>query len=152
MRHLSYICFMVRTSELLEQDLSFKSVDDKGSLFLIKAIREGIKYSFFEDMLKFVPFSFLEWSRYLNLSERTLQRYKKENKPFQASFAERILEIRLLYKYGIEVFEDNGNFDSWLNTKSIALGGVNPKDLLDTTFGINLVRDELTRIEQGVLA
>ncbi|RYE12636.1 MAG: DUF2384 domain-containing protein, partial [Sphingobacteriaceae bacterium] len=25
-------------------------------------------------------------------------------------------------------------------------------DLLDTTFGINLVRDELTRIEHGVLA
>ncbi|RYE24915.1 MAG: DUF2384 domain-containing protein [Sphingobacteriaceae bacterium] len=143
---------MVRTAELLEQNLSFKSVDDKGSLFLIKAIREGINYSFFEDMLKYVPFSFLEWSRYLNLSERTLQRYKKENKPFQASFAERILEIRLLYKYGIEVFEDNGNFDSWLNTKSIVLGGVKPKDLLDTTFGINLVRDELTRIEHGVLA
>ncbi|RYE25280.1 MAG: DUF2384 domain-containing protein [Sphingobacteriaceae bacterium] len=143
---------MAGTAELLEQDLSFKSVDDKGSLFLIKAIREGINYSFFEDMLKSVPFSFLEWSRYLNLSERTLQRYKKENKPFQASFAERILEIRLLYKYGIEVFEDNGNFDIWLNTKSIALGGVKPKDLLDTTFGINLVRDELTRIEHGVLA
>lgn len=143
---------MAGTAELLEQDLSFKSVDDKGSLFLIKAIREGINYSFFEDMLKSVPFSFLEWSRYLNLSERTLQRYKKEKKPFQASFAERIIEIRLLYKYGIEVFEDNGNFDSWLNTKSITLGEVKPKDLLDTTFGINLVRDELTRIEHGVLA
>lgn len=143
---------MVKIAELLEQDLSFKSVDDKGSLFLIKAIREGINYSFFDDMLKHIPFSFLEWSRYLNLSERTLQRYKKENKPFQASSAERILEIRLLYKYGIEVFEDNGNFDIWLNSKSIALGGVKPKDLLDTTFGINLVRDELTRIEHGVLA
>lgn len=144
--------FMAKTVELLEQNLSFKAVDDKGSLFLIKAIREGISYSFFDSMLKYIPFSFNDWSRYLNLSERTLQRYKKEKKPFQAGFAERILEIRLLYKYGVEVFEDPKNFDSWLDTKSIALGEVKPKDLLDTTFGINLVRDELTRIEHGVLA
>ena len=143
---------MAKTVNLSEQDLSFESVDDKGSLFLIQAIREGISYSFFESMLKHLPFSFNEWSRYLNLSERTLQRYKKENKPFQANFAERILEIKLLYKYGIEVFEINENFNSWLNTKSIVLDGAKPKDLLDTTFGINLVRDELTRIEHGVLA
>ncbi|WP_299287836.1 antitoxin Xre/MbcA/ParS toxin-binding domain-containing protein [uncultured Mucilaginibacter sp.] len=143
---------MPNIEELLEQDLSFKAVDDKGSLFLINAIRQGIGYSFFDSMLQNIPFSFSEWSAYLNLSERTLQRYKKENKPFQAGYAERILEIRLLYKYGVEVFEVQENFDTWLNTKSIALGGVKPKDLLDTTFGINLVRDELTRIEHGVLA
>ncbi|MEX8548187.1 MAG: antitoxin Xre/MbcA/ParS toxin-binding domain-containing protein [Mucilaginibacter sp.] len=143
---------MIKTEEVLEHNLSFNSFDDKDSLFLIKAIREGLDYSFFDNLLKSIPFSFVEWSHYLNLSERTLQRYKKEKKPFLANFAERILEINLLYKYGEEVFEDNGNFDSWLNTKSIALGGVKPKDLLDTTFGINLVRDELTRIEHGVLA
>lgn len=143
---------MAKAEELLEHDLSFKAVDDQGSLFLINAIRQGINYSFFDSMLQNVPFSFNEWSRYLNLSERTLQRYKKENKRFQAGFAERILEIKMLYKYGVEVFEDKGNFDSWLNTKSIALGGTKPKDLLDTTFGINLVRDELIRIEHGVLA
>lgn len=139
-------------TKLLDQDLSLNAMDDKGSLLLIKTIREGINYAFFDELLKSIPFSFGEWSGYLNLSERTLQRYKKEQKPFQANFAERILEIRLLYKYGVEVFEDNNNFNSWLNTKSIALGGVKPKDLLDTTFGINLVRDELTRIEHGVLA
>ncbi len=143
---------MANTEEVLEHDLSFNSFNDRDSLFLIKAIREGLNYSFFDNLLKSIPFSFVEWSHYLNLSERTLQRYKKEKKPFQASYAERILEIRLLYKYGVEVFEESGNFDIWLNTKSVALGGVKPKDLLDTTFGINLVRDELTRIEHGVLA
>ena len=50
------------------------------------------------------------------------------------------------------MFEDKANFDSWLDTKSIGLGGIKPKDLFDTTFGINLVCDELTRIEHGVLA
>ncbi|RYY06485.1 MAG: DUF2384 domain-containing protein [Sphingobacteriaceae bacterium] len=127
-------------------------MDDNSSIFLIKTIREGISYSFFDSMLQYLPFSFQEWSQYLNLSERNLQRYKKENKPFQANFAERILEIKLLYNQGIEVFEVYENLNTWLNTKSIALGDVKPKDLFDTTFGINLVRDELIRIEHGVLA
>jgi len=143
---------MTKADELLGQDLSFNIVDDKDSLFLIKTVREGIAYSFFDKMLKAIPFSVEEWSRYLNLPERTLQRYRKEKKPFQANFAERILEIRLLYKYGSAIFEDNKNFDIWLNTKSPALGAGRPKELLDTTFGINLVKDELTRIEHGVLA
>lgn len=143
---------MLRTEDLLKPNNNFNPVDDKDSLLLIKSIREGLNYSFFDSILNFSPFSFDEWSFYLNLSERTLQRYKKEKKPFQANFAERILEIILLYKYGIDVFEDKDNFDRWLDTKSIALGGIKPKDLFDTSFGINLVRDELTRIEHGVLA
>jgi putative toxin-antitoxin system antitoxin component (TIGR02293 family) len=143
---------MLRTEDLIDRIIPFNQVDDKDSLLLIKSIREGLNYSFFDSILKISPFSFDEWSIYLNLSERTLQRYKKEKKVFQASFAERILEISLLYNYGIEVFEDKANFDSWLDTKSIGLGGIKPKDLFDTTFGINLVCDELTRIEHGVLA
>lgn len=143
---------MLRTEDLLERNIPFNQVDDKDSLLLIKSIREGLNYSFFDSIFNTSPFSFDEWSIYLNLSERTLQRYKKEKKSFQSSFAERILEIILVYNYGIEVFEDKANFDSWLDTKSIGLGGIKPKDLFDTTFGINLVRDELTRIEHGVLA
>lgn len=143
---------MAMSEELLERNISFNSVDDDNIFFLIKSIRNGINYSFFNNVFHSSPFSFNEWSHYLNLSERTLQRYKKENKPFQASSAERILEIMLLYKYGLVVFEDKDNFDGWLDSKSIALGGTKPKDLLDTTFGISLLRDELTRIEHGVLA
>ena len=48
--------------------------------------------------------------------------------------------------------EINEKLNTWLETKNIMLGGVKPKDLLDNTFGISLVKDELTRIEYGVLA
>jgi putative toxin-antitoxin system antitoxin component (TIGR02293 family) len=58
----------------------------------------------------------------------------------------------MLYEYGIEVFGDRDNFNIWLNSRSIALGGRSPKELLDTKFGIDLVKDELGRIEHGVLA
>jgi len=52
----------------------------------------------------------------------------------------------------LDVFEDKASFDQWLNLNSIALGGRKPKDLLDSTFGVEVVKDELNRIEYGILA
>jgi putative toxin-antitoxin system antitoxin component (TIGR02293 family) len=58
----------------------------------------------------------------------------------------------MLYYYGIEVFGGQERFNTWLTTKNTALGGIKPKDLLDSSFGIQMLKDELTRIEHGVLA
>ena len=88
----------------------------------------------------------------MHLSERSMQRYKAEKKTFDPIHSEKILEIAFLYQRGVEVFGHSENFHTWLNTKSVALGGVPPQELMDTTFGINLLNDELTRIEHGVLA
>ncbi len=77
---------------------------------------------------------------------------KKEGKSFDAGSSGKIIEITLLYNYGMEVFGNKEKFNNWLETKNLALGGVKPKELLDNTFGINLLKDELTRIEYGVLA
>jgi putative toxin-antitoxin system antitoxin component (TIGR02293 family) len=81
-----------------------------------------------------------------------MQRYKNEKKTFDPIYSDKILQIAILYRTGNEVFGDKANFDTWLETKNVALGGVKPKELLDNTFGISLVRDELGRIENGVLA
>lgn len=99
-----------------------------------------------------MPFSLAEWAAYLHLSERTIQRHQKEKKSFQPIQSERIAELVLLYKYGVDVFGDKENFNKWLETKSMALSGQSPKELLDTKFGIGMVKDELGRIEHGVLA
>jgi len=57
-----------------------------------------------------------------------------------------------LLEKGAEVFGNEPKFDLWLNTENLALGNIKPKSLFDSTFGINLLIDELTRIEHGVLA
>ena len=98
------------------------------------------------------PFSTTEWSNFLHLSERTFQRYKKDRRTFDPLHSEKILEITLVYNKGVEVFGDKANFDAWLSAKNVALGGIKPKELLDSSFGIGLLKDELTRIEHGVLA
>lgn len=142
----------MKTLELTEKTFSYNSVDDKDIFSIIKAIKKGIKFSVFTSIAKSSPFSLNEWSDFLNISERTMQRYKKEGKSFDSDSSEKIIEITLLYKYGIEVFGNKEKFNSWLETKNLALGGIIPKELLDNTFGINLLKDELTRIEYGVLA
>jgi putative toxin-antitoxin system antitoxin component (TIGR02293 family) len=58
----------------------------------------------------------------------------------------------MLYKFGVDVFGDKNKLNTWLNIENVSLGGAKPKELLDTSFGIGLIKDELNRIEQGVLA
>jgi len=133
--------------------LAYKAVDTGDTVRLIALVREGLSSEFFtHSLLDQFSFSLSEWARYLHLSERTLQRYRTENKIFEPVQSEKILELLMLFRNGIFVFGDKQNFETWMSSKSIALGGIQPKQLLDTSYGINLLKDELTRIEHGVLA
>lgn len=136
----------------LNSGINYSLIDDRDVFMLISTVREGIKYATFQHIADRIPFSIGEWSDFLHLSERTFQRYKKEQRKFDPLHSEKILEITLVYNKGIEVFGDKRDFDAWLEAKCVALGGIRPKELLDSTFGIGLLRDELTRIEHGVLA
>ena len=131
-----------------------ESVDDRDALQLINTARAGISFSAFEKFSKNIPFTLADWANCLPVSQRTLQRYRdnKENVLLDKSISEKILEISFLFTRGALVFGDANRFYNWLTTKNLTVGGVAPKDLLDTTFGIHLLKDELTRIEHGVLA
>lgn len=143
---------MTKKSELKEPMVAYASLDDKSVYTLISAIKEGIQFSFFEKLARQIPFTIREWSSYLHLSERSLQRYKKEKGTFNPVTSEKIIEIAMLNKYGIQVFGDQQKFNIWLASNNTALGGISPKNLLDSSFGIQLIKDELTHIEHGVLA
>lgn len=126
--------------------------NDQDIWSVIRLVRKGIKYLSFSGIMKESPFSFQDWSRFLHLSERTIQRYKKDNRYFDPIYSDRIMEISFLYNKGIDVFGNRDYFDKWLETTHAGFGGVMPKDLLDNSFGIQLVNDELTRIEYGIIA
>jgi putative toxin-antitoxin system antitoxin component (TIGR02293 family) len=133
-------------------EVSMDNVDDNTILYVIREVRKGIAYSSFSNAIKNVPLTLKEWSEILDLSERTLQRYKKEKRAFDTLQSEKIVQVTLLARYGREVFGDEKKFNSWLNTENISIGKARPKDLLDSSFGIDLLKDELTRIEHGILA
>jgi putative toxin-antitoxin system antitoxin component (TIGR02293 family) len=142
---------MTKVADILDKKLSYDSVDDRDIIFLMEAVRRGIKYAFFVNIAKGCPFSLNEWSNFLHLSERSMQRYKKEKRTFDSLQSEKILQIAILYRMGIDVFGNEEKFNSWLLTDNLALGKIKPKELLDNTFGISMLHDELIRIEHGVL-
>lgn len=119
---------------------------------IINTVREGLRYTIFQKIAKKMPFTMVEWSQYLHISDRTMLRYKNDNAAFDALQSDKIFQLSLLYDKGVEVFGEGAFFNIWLDTNNIALGGAKPKDLLDNSFGINLLNDELLRIEHGVLA
>jgi putative toxin-antitoxin system antitoxin component (TIGR02293 family) len=119
---------------------------------IIKKLREGITYQEFEIIVNLLPFSTFDWSLFLHISDRTLLRYKVDNKRFDATLSERIIQIFNLYEKGVTVFEDNTAFNVWLKSRNVALGGIEPFTLLDSSYGIEIINQELIRIEYGIFA
>ncbi len=138
--------------EIFDPMTSYAATDDINTLSLVELVRHGVGFDTFDKFANRSPFSANEWSTYLHLSERTMQRYKSERRTFDPLQSEKIIEIALFYNKGVEVFGTSEKFNSWLETDNLALGGTKPKMLLDNSFGISIVRDELTAIEYGILA
>jgi len=133
-------------------NVSFQSLDNMDVFGLIKSIREGVDYNTFDKFSGRFSLNNSDWSRILKVSERTMQRYKKEKRRFDSLHSERLLLIMLLFKKGEEVFDNTDNYIDWLNSENVSLGGIKPIAILDNSFGVNMVKDELIRIEHGVLA
>lgn len=92
-----------------------------------------------------------EISGILHISERTLQRYHAEDR-LSPDTSERALMLAKLYERGVAVFNDANNFTDWLRTPLPAFNHQPPIQLLDTSFGFQLIENELGRIEYGVFA
>jgi putative toxin-antitoxin system antitoxin component (TIGR02293 family) len=135
-----------------DEPTSFPNPDHSNRYELVQTVREGIPYYAFENYASRSPFTMADWSEFLGLSERSLQRYKKDNKSFDRLHSDRILEIVMVLKKGVEVFGNEEKFSTWMNSKIIALGGIKPRELLDSSFGINILDDELTAIAYGIFA
>ena len=119
---------------------------------LIQISREGLDAHTFEEIVERLPFSLQEWARFLSVSERTLIRVRKENKSLGTTASDKVIRITQMYQKGVEVFRDEQKFCQWLEARIMAVGGVEPKSLLDTSFGLELVNDTLGQIEFGVFA
>jgi len=86
----------------------------------------------------------------LNVSEPTIYRWIKGNKDLERNYSIQLFELTDLFLYGSEIFENKYNFFKWLNLPNTALGGLEPKELLEVPGGISKVYNLLGRIEHGV--
>ncbi|MDH5398120.1 MAG: MbcA/ParS/Xre antitoxin family protein [Cyclobacteriaceae bacterium] len=142
----------MEVNEALVQYVKKGDLESDDDWAVMTAVRSGLSFVWFSDVTDKTPFTAKDWARMLHISERTMLRYKKENGVFDPIHSERIVEIAMLCRYGEQVFGNPEKFKQWIGIHNIALGAKRPKDLLDTHIGISMVRDELVRIEHGVLA
>lgn len=117
----------------------------------IKANQGIDAHSFFE-MAKVTGYTKDELAKVLSTSVKTFSRYEKENKKLGPLRSELILKIMALFQKGIDLFGELTHFKNWLAKPAFGLGNQQPFDLIQTSTGIDLVLDELTRIEYGDLA
>ncbi len=94
----------------------------------------------------------LPWKQVVSLlpvTERTLQRYD-QRKHLNVVVSEQVLQIAALAVRGIEVFGDKDKFLEWMKSPCTALAGQEPIDLLKSRLGLEMVIDEIGRIDHGV--
>jgi putative toxin-antitoxin system antitoxin component (TIGR02293 family) len=122
-------------------------------MLMVHAIRQGIPLSLFDSIQESAPFTDQDWSTFLDISLKSLQRYRQDRKHvFKASHSEKILELTEVSAKGKAVFGSNEKFYAWLNDKNFALGNMKPAELLRDSYGKELVLSELNRIDQGIFA
>ncbi|MDO8550418.1 MAG: DUF2384 domain-containing protein [Ignavibacteria bacterium] len=126
--------------------------DLKDRLSLIRKAKNGIDAKYVLMILKYYNFKKDFISDMLNLSTKTLDRYTKENRKLNPNDSELVIKLILLYKKGIEVFGDQSSFVNWLNKAAFGLGNLKPTEIINTSEGIDLIVEELSRIEFGDLS
>lgn len=109
-------------------------------------------YNEFKKISDKAPFTQIEWAAILHVSERTLQRYAKNNGSFAPINAERALQIDKVLKEGKITFGKIENFYNWLKGKPYMLEGNLSINSLTSYEGIQKVLTQLGRIQHGILA
>ena len=123
-----------------------KNVND-----FIYCIREGVPKQALDNLLNVTGITVNEITNIIRISDRTLRRYTLKQK-LSAEQSERVIELAKLYSRGEEVFGTLDAFKEWMNSTVMALGNKKPKEFLDTSLGIEMLMDELGRIEHGIFA
>lgn len=118
---------------------------------VIGLIEAGIPYGLFEQIQRVLSFSEQEWAGFLELSTKSLQRYKAEaNFRFKGFQAQRILEVTELMQAGYAFFGELSKLNHWLNTPAFVFDGRKPIELLHDSYGKSLLLATLHRMQHGI--
>ena len=118
---------------------------------IVLAIRDGIPFNLFNMIKQVTPFTDDDWTAFLGLSAKSLQRYKLQRDfRFKPIHTEKIIEVAEVTNFGISVFDTLDKFKLWLNTPNFALGSSKPIEMIKNSYGKELVMAELTRIDHGI--
>jgi putative toxin-antitoxin system antitoxin component (TIGR02293 family) len=106
-----------------------------------------------DDLIKITGMTLNALASYVyEMTPKTLSSYRQKGKILPTRSLEVSIKLQDLYTKGTELFGDKINFNDWLEKESYGLGQRRPINLLNTGSGIDLVYEELLRIEFGATA
>jgi putative toxin-antitoxin system antitoxin component (TIGR02293 family) len=124
--------------QLVRNELDLLGVAIKGmSVQAVRALQQRLQ------------FSNKEISAVLGISESTLARREQAHGALTLDEGEKTIQLSGVLAKGLEVFEDQDDFQHWLATPNPALGGIKPKSLLSSAIGREQICDILGRIQYG---
>ncbi len=116
----------------------------------VNKIRSGLPCSTLTALASKIDVPQKDIASWLHTTTRTIQRSIEANTPLGLDLSDRVAQLLRVYCRCRDVFRDDKKISSWLKTQNYALGNVAPVSLLDTIPGMEIVLDELGRIEHGV--
>lgn len=127
-------------------------LDTNDSNIIVSEAVAGVYASSFFDFADASGYPKEKLADILNISVKTLSRYKTSKTKMNPQNSEHLLKLFALYRKGISVFNSIASFNNWLEKPSFGLGGIVPFSYLNTISGIDIIIEELSRIEYGDLS
>lgn len=140
---------MVEISKLLSD--KSRNISIRNSFDYIELSRKGLTFRQLKDILNYTNLKIKDLPRIISISERQLSRYKDEQL-LRRDISDQMIQVAKLYHKGYEIFEQASHFQEWMNSEIQGLGFEKPLHLLDTSMGIQLLINELGRLEHGIVS
>ncbi len=122
------------------------------AISLLNSSKKGLDAKSALDFLSLSGFTQDEFQETFKTTVKTIQNHVNRDLKLDASLSEKLLKSFALFDTGIEVFGSAQAFHQWLNVPAYGLGNRLPFDIMDTITGIQLIEEELIRIQFGDLA
>src|ERR1700761_8188532 len=116
---------------------------------LLTQSKKGLDARAALDFLSLSGFTQDEFQETFKTTVKTIQNHVNKQLTLDAALSEKLLKSFALFDKGLEVFGSAKSFYQWLGAPAYGLGNQLPFDLMDTITGINLIEEELIRIEYG---
>ena len=126
----------------------FKDLDLKNKLSIAYSARRGVQPKLFYSFLTVSKLPEKNLAMLININPRTIRNYLSQKKKLDSVVSEHLLKLIALYIKGEEIFGNIDEFNYWLK-KPFWKSKENPIDLLVTPGGVDIVSDELDRINYG---
>jgi putative toxin-antitoxin system antitoxin component (TIGR02293 family) len=115
---------------------------------IVFSAQKGVSASIFDDVVKL--FGHNEYmAEVVELTQKTINKYRTNNIKFSPIRSEIMLKLIALYQKGVSIFGNRESFINWLSKPAFGINGYVPFDLVKTSDGIDLITEELDRIQYG---